>query len=59
MISFNKLFKTYLGKDEVYNFINSMIEESNYCDKVTKKHFYKELVTTQKYNKYFKKSIKC
>ena len=39
MISFNKLFKTNLGKDEVYNFINSMIEESNYCNKVTKKHF--------------------
>ena len=25
---FSKLFKTYLGKDLVYNFINSMIEES-------------------------------
>ena len=56
---FDKPFKTYLGKDEVYNFINSMIEESKYCDKLTKKHFYKELVMTQKYNKDFKKSIKC
>ena len=36
-----------------------MIEESKYCDKLTKKHFYKELVMTQKYNKDFKKSIKC
>ena len=25
---FSKPFKTYLGKDAVYNFINSMIEES-------------------------------
>ena len=28
---FSKPFKTYLGKDAVYNFINSMIEESKYC----------------------------
>ena len=25
---FSKPFKTYLGKDAVYNFINNMIEES-------------------------------
>ena len=27
----NKPFKTYLGKDTVYKFINSMIEKSKYC----------------------------
>ena len=27
---FSKSFKTYLDKDTVYNFINSMIEESKY-----------------------------
>ena len=27
---FSKPFKTYLGKDTAYNFINSMIEESTY-----------------------------
>ena len=25
---FSKPFKTYLGKDSVYNFVNSMIKES-------------------------------
>ena len=37
-------FKTYLGKDSVYNFINNMIEESKYCSDVMKKHFSNELV---------------
>ena len=27
---FSKPFKSYLGKDAVYNFINSIIEESKY-----------------------------
>ena len=29
-------FKTYSGKDAVYNFINSMIEEGRYCSDVIK-----------------------
>ena len=33
---FGKLFKTYLGKYLVYNFINSIIEESRYCSEVMK-----------------------
>ena len=36
MITFSKPFKKYLGKDAVYNFINSMIEESRYCNEVMK-----------------------
>ena len=35
---FSKPFKTYLGKDAVYNFINNMVEESKYCSDVMKKH---------------------
>ena len=31
---FSKPFKTNLGKDVVYNFISSMIEESKYCSDV-------------------------
>ena len=54
-----KPFKTYLGEDAVYNFINSMIEESKYCSNVIKNHFNKELVMTKKYNEDFKNSIKC
>ena len=36
---FSKTFKTCLGKDAVYNFINSMIEENKYCSDVMKKTF--------------------
>ena len=43
---FSKLFKTYLGEGAVYNFINSIIEESKYCSDVMKKHFNKELLMT-------------
>ena len=28
---FSKSFKTYLGEDAVYNFLNSMIKGSQYC----------------------------
>ena len=31
-----KPFKTYLGKDAVYNFMNAVIEESKYCSDVIK-----------------------
>ena len=44
---FSKPFKTYLGKDAVYHFINSMIEESKYCSDVMKKHFNNEVVMTK------------
>ena len=38
---FGKPFKTYLGKDAVYKFINIMIEEINYCSELIKKYFSK------------------
>ena len=41
---FSKPFKSYLGEDKVYNFINSMVDESKCCNDVMKKHFYRELV---------------
>ena len=56
---FSKLFKSYLGEDTVYNFINSMIEESKYRSEVIKKHFNKELVMTNEDNEDFKNSTKC
>ena len=40
---FDKPFKTYLGKDAVYNFINSMIKESKYCSEVIKNILAKNL----------------
>ena len=36
---FSKPFKTYLGEEAIYNFINNMIEESKYCSEVIKKTF--------------------
>ena len=33
---FNKSFKSYLVEDSVYNFINSIMEESKYCKKTQK-----------------------
>ena len=38
---FGKPFKSYVDENAVYNFINSMIEESKYCSEVMKKHFNK------------------
>ena len=43
---FSKLFKSYFGEDAVYDFINSMVEESKYCSEVMKTHFNKEIVIT-------------
>ena len=40
---FSKPFKTYLGEDAVYNFIDTMIEESKCCREVIKKYLTKNL----------------
>ena len=39
---------SYLGEDTVYNFINSLVEESTYCTDVMKKHFNEKLVMTKR-----------
>ena len=46
---FSKPFKTYLSKDAVHNFINSMIKESKYCSDMM----------TKEGNEDFKNSTKC
>ena len=56
---FNKTFKSQMGEDAAYSFINSMIEESNYCSDVMKKYFHKELAMTKKDNEDFQNSTKC
>ena len=60
---FIKPFKTYSGEDAVYNFVNSMIEESKYCSEAIKKNYKKkineDLVMTKKDNEDFKNSTKC
>ena len=55
---FGKPFKSYFGKDAVYNFINSMIGESKYCSDVMKKHFNKELVMNKGDDEDFENSTK-
>ena len=52
-------FKTFLGKDAGYNFINNMIEESKYCIDLMKKHFNKEVVIPKEDNENFMSSAKC
>ena len=39
---FSKPFKSYLGENAVYNFINSMTEESKYYSDVMKKNFFEK-----------------
>ena len=61
---FSKYFMSYLGKDcclqlnkFVYNFINSMLEESKCCNDVIKKAFNKKLVMNKKDDEDFKNSV--
>ena len=54
----SKPFKSFLGEDAVYNFVTSMIKESNYCSDVMKKHFNKELVMIEKDDEDFQNSVK-
>ena len=55
----SKSFKSYTREDDVYSFVNDMIEESNSCTDIMKKHFNKELVMTKKDNEDFESSTKC
>ena len=56
---FSKPFKSYLGKDAAFNFINTTIEENKYYSPVIKKHSNKEIVITEKDDEDFENSIKC
>ena len=58
MIKNSKPFKTHLGEEAFYNFINSMIGESKYCSDVVKTLFNKELGMTKEYNENFKNTSK-
>ena len=56
---FSKSFKTYLGENAVYNFINNMIKEGEYGSDVMRKHFNKVLVMTKEDNEDFKNTTVC
>ena len=51
-------FKWYLGKDAVYNFITSIIEESKCCADIIKNRFIKRLVMTKNRKNIFENSTK-
>ena len=57
--NFNKSFKSYLSEDAVYNFINSMIEESKFSTNIKNKYFNKELVMTKEDEEDFGNSSNC
>ena len=48
-----------MGKDAVYNFINSMIKESKYCSDVIKRYFNKGFAMTKEDTENFKNSTEC
>ena len=53
MEQYSKLNKTYFGKDAIDKIFNDMINESDYCYKITEKEFNKLLVRTKKNHKDF------
>ena len=55
---FSNPFKPYIGKDTIYNFISSMIEESKYCSDMMKRHFNKEFAMSKKDIEDFENSTK-
>ena len=46
--TFSKKVVLYREKDDVYNFIKSILNEYNYCTKVIKNHFNKNLIVSAK-----------
>ena len=50
---------SYLGEVAVYSYINSAIEDSNFCTDVMKKHFNKELLVPKEDYEDFEISTKC
>ena len=56
---FSRPFKSCLGEDTVYNFLNGMVEESKRCTDIMKKHFNKEHVMTKENDEDFEGSSKC
>ena len=49
----------YRGENAVYKFIEAFLEEYNYCKKVMKKHFDKNLIMAVDDEKRFQSSNKC
>ena len=56
---FSKDLVLYRGKNAVFKFIQCIFKEYDYCRKVMKKHFNKNLVMTAEQNEEFERSNIC
>ena len=56
---FSKPVQVFRGENAVYNFMEKMIEEVDWCKSIIKTHFNKPLVMTEKNKLDFESSIKC
>ena len=55
----SKVSKIYRGKEAIYKFLENMLEEVEYCKKMIKKHFNKNLKMTDEDMDNFNRSNKC
>ena len=53
---FSKPIVTYRGGNTTYKFIEAILEEYEYCKKVMKKHFNKNLIMSEEEGEQFKSS---
>ena len=56
---YTKPVQIYRGENAVYKFMETMLEEVNWCKSKMKKHFNKPLKMTKEDEKDFRKAIKC
>ena len=56
---YSKPAQIHRGEKSVYKFMEKMLEEVKYCNKIKKKHFNKDMIMTKKDIKDFKTADKC
>ena len=56
---FSKLIVVYGGKNAAYKFIEAILKEYEYCKKVMKKHFNKNLIMSEEEEHLFQQSNSC
>ena len=56
---FTKTIVVFRGKNAVYEFIKPILEEYEYCKKVMKKHFNKNVIMSEEKEEQFKSSNTC
>ena len=56
---FTKRIVVFRGENAAFKFIEAILKEYEYCKKVTKKHFNKNLIMTEKEEEQFQSSNTC